>query len=129
MPNRSPEVDEFLRELSHPLKEGVAELRDAALASDDGITEHIKWKAPSFCYGGDDRVTFRLGPGERVQLVFHRGAKVRSDSDEFSFEDDTGLLKWAAPDRATLTLSDLDEVRAKLPAVVDLVGRWMRATS
>lgn len=74
-------------------------------------------------------MTFRLGPGESVQLVFHRGAKVRSDSDEFSFEDDTGFLKWAAPDRATLTLSDLDEVRAKLPAVVDLVGRWMRATS
>jgi len=128
VPNRSPEVDEFLRELSHPLKEGVAELRDAILASDDAITEHIKWKAPSFCYGGDDRVTFRLGPGDSVQLVFHRGAKVRADSDEFSFEDDTGLLKWAAPDRATLTLGDLEDVRAKLPAVVGLVGRWMRAT-
>jgi hypothetical protein len=128
VPNQSPEVDEFLRELSHPLKEGVAQLRDAIPASDDGITEHIKWKAPSFCYGGDDRVTFRLGPGDSVQLVFHRGAKVRADSSEFSFEDDSGLLKWAAPDRATLTLSDLEEVRAKLPVVVDLVGRWMRAT-
>jgi len=128
MPNPSREVDEFLRELTHPLEEGVAELRDAILASDDGITEHIKWKAPSFCYGGDDRVTFRLGPGESVQLVFHRGAKVRADSDEFSFEDETGLLKWAAPDRATLTLSDLEDLREKLPAVVDLVGRWMRAT-
>ena len=66
MPNRSPEVDEFLRELSHPLQEGVAEVRDAILASDDGITEHIKWKAPSFCHEGDDRVTFRLGPSDSV---------------------------------------------------------------
>jgi hypothetical protein len=47
VPNRSPEVDEFLSELTHPLREGVVELRDAILACDDGITEHIKWKAPS----------------------------------------------------------------------------------
>lgn len=127
MPNRSPAVDEFLSELSHPMKEEIVALRDAILASDDGITEHIKWKAPSFCYEGDDRVTFRLQPGDMFQLVFHRGAKVRTD--EFAFDDESGLLKWVAADRATLTLSDLDDVHEKLPAVVDLVGRWMRATA
>ena len=48
MQNESPDVAEFVRELSHPLKPGVEELRAAILASDDGITEQIKWNAPSF---------------------------------------------------------------------------------
>jgi hypothetical protein len=119
MPNESPEVIEFLRELSHPLKHGIVDLRAAVLASDEQITEHIKWNAPSFCHHGDDRVTFRLQPGDRLQLVFHRGAKARADSDEFSFEDGTGHRHPARP----------EGVQVKLPAVVELMGRWMRATA
>ena len=128
MANRAPEVSTFLRDLQHPLKDGVIAVRDAILASDDAITERIKWKAPSFCYRGDDRVTFRLRPGDRLQLVFHRGVKVRTDADDFVFDDPQRLLEWAAPDRATLTLRTVDDVQARLPAVVELVGRWMRAT-
>lgn len=129
MPNETPEVAEFLGRLSHPLKDGIVSIRAAILASDEEITEHIKWNAPSFCYHGDDRVTFRLGPGDRLQLVFHRGVKVRADSDDFAFEDGTGLLTWASGDRATVTLRDLDDVHAKLPVLVELVGRWMRSTA
>jgi len=128
MPNESPEVAEFLHELSHPLKDGIMDVRAAILAADEQISEHIKWNAPSFCYRGDDRVTFRLQPGDRLQLVFHRGAKVRSDSDEFAFEDDTELLSWATGDRATVTFRDMEDVQASLPRVVELVRRWMRAT-
>ena len=128
MANRTTEVTDFLRELSHPMKQGVVTLRDAILASDDAITEHIKWNAPSFCYRGDDRVTFRLGPADRLRLVFHRGAKVRQDAHEFVFADSDGLLDWASSDRATLTLNELDEVQARLPAIVSLVNRWMRST-
>jgi hypothetical protein len=42
-------------ELSHPMKDGVISPRDAILASDDPITEHIKSNAPSFCCRGDAR--------------------------------------------------------------------------
>ena len=42
-------------------------------------------------------MTFRLRPGDRLQLVLHRGAKVRDDAADFRFEDDSGLLEWAAP--------------------------------
>jgi hypothetical protein len=37
----------------------------------------------------------------------------------------SGLL----PTGATLTLHDLEDAKEKLPAVVDLVGRWMRAAA
>jgi hypothetical protein len=125
MSNRSPEVDKFLSELSHPFKDDVLAVRAAILDSEPEITEHIKWKAPSFCIDGEDRVTFRL-QGDRLQLIFHRGAKVRDD--EFSFEDDTGLMEWASGDRAVVSLDEPGDVPAKLPAVVGLVGRWMQAT-
>jgi hypothetical protein len=129
MGNGTAEVEDFLRDLSHPHKEAVAELRAAILASDAEITERIKWNAPSFCVGGDDRVTFRLRPGDRLQLVFHRGAKPRADADGFAFEDDSGLIDWATTDRGVVTLRDVEDARARLPEVVELVGRWMRATA
>jgi hypothetical protein len=114
--------------LDHPLKQGVQQLRDAILHSNEQITEHVKWKAPSFCHNGEDRVTFRLHPGDRIQLIFHRGAKVRTDSGDFTFEDSTGLLKWLANDRAVVTLDDMADVEVKQAALVDLVNRWVMAT-
>ena len=62
MPNRSQEVDRFRSGLDHPLKEGVEQLRAAILDSNDDITEHVRWNAPSFRYAGEDRATFRLFP-------------------------------------------------------------------
>ncbi|MEV6373662.1 DUF1801 domain-containing protein [Micromonospora musae] len=113
--------------LAHPLKSGVEELRSAILASNTEISEHVKWNAPSFRFGGDDRVTFRLRPGDRVQLIFHRGAKVRSDVAEFTFEDPTGLMTWLAPDRGVVTFPDLKTMQSQQAAVVSLVNRWVRA--
>src|SRR3712207_8947161 len=125
MPNRAQEVDRFMSGLHHPLKEGVEQLRTAILDSNDQITEHIKWNAPSFRYAGEDRVTFRLYPEDRVQLIFHRGAKVRSDSADFAFEDHTGLLRWVAADRAVVALRDAKDAEAKQRDLVELVNRWV----
>jgi hypothetical protein len=122
------EVDQFLATLEHPLKAEIARVRAIILAADPEITERIKWKAPSFCYRGDDRVTMKLHPPTSLQLIFHRGAKVK-DSADFTFADDTGLLKWAAKDRAILTLRDMDEIEANEAALADLLNRWMRATA
>ena len=122
MPNRSQEVERFVSGLDHPMKEGIERLRMAILDSNDGITEHVKWNAPSFCYGGEDRVTFRLYPVDRAQLVFHRGSKVKDDADTFAFEDDTGLLKWVAADRAVVPLRDAE---ARQQDLVSVVNRWV----
>jgi hypothetical protein len=127
MPRRADDVDGFMAALDHPLKAGIERLRAAILAADDGISEHVKWNAPSFCYAGVDRVTFRLQPGNRLQLILHRGAKVRDDAADFRFEDPSGLLEWVAADRAVITFRDLDDVDARLSAVVDVVRRWVAA--
>src|SRR5918993_3342586 len=125
MPNRSQEVDRFMSRLEHPLKEEVEQLRTAILDSNDEITEHVKWNAPSFCYAGEDRVTFRLFPEDRVQLVFHRGSKVKGDAANFAFDDHTGLLQWVANDRAVVALRDAEDVEAKRADLVGVVNRWV----
>jgi Domain of unknown function (DU1801) len=122
MTNRSREVDRFMEGLDHPMKEEIERLRAAILGSNERITEHIKWKAPSFRYAGEDRVTFRLHPAERAQLVFHRGVKVKGDAAEFAFEDDTGLLLWVAEDRAVVALRDAE---ARQGDLVEVVKRWV----
>ncbi|GAA1645260.1 DUF1801 domain-containing protein [Actinoplanes couchii] len=120
-------VDQYLTRLQHPLKAGVLVLRTTILAADPAITEHIKWNAPSFCYDGEDRVTFRLQPRERLQLVFHRGAKVRSDAATFAFEDPSGMMTWPAPDRAVIDFPDLASVTTREAQVGELVARWVRS--
>lgn len=123
------EVTEFLQRLKHGRKGEVQAIRELILSADPKISEHIKWNAPSFCIEGDDRITFRLQPSDRVQLVFHRGAKKRDDEATFSFKDNSGLLEWVTKDRAQVTFDDLDDVKAKRVALKNLVNRWMKATS
>jgi hypothetical protein len=120
----NPTVEDFLATLDHPRAADVRRLRAAIMAGNDTLTEHVKWKAPSFCSHGVDRVTFRLFPADHLQLVFHRGAKPQ-DTEGFEFGADAGLLRWVAPDRAVLTLGDPADVAAKEEAIVDLVNRWV----
>jgi hypothetical protein len=70
-----------------------------------------------------------LQPGNRVELIFHRGAKVRSDAGDFQFEDPTGLLKWASSDRAVVTVEDNTDLKAKKADIVKLVNLWMQSTA
>lgn len=122
----SAEVDSFLKMLKHPLKAEVEALRAIILGADKQITEHIKWNAPSFRYNGEDRATMNLHSQDCVQLIFHRGAKVKANTD-FVFEDESGLLEWLAPDRAVVKLHDLTEVKAKKDTLKKLVSKWVRA--
>ena len=130
MANRNTvSVEQFLDDLPHPRKAEIEELRAAILGSSPDVTEHVKWNAPSFCVNGDDRITFRLQPADRVELVFHRGSKKRADCESFAFSDPFGLIEWSTADRGIVVFGDHDNVRAKLPAVVELVNRWIEATS
>ena len=78
-----------------------------------------------FRHAEQDRVTFRLQPGDKLQLLFHRGAKVRTDTAAFAFNDSTGLMTWLAPDRAVIDFPDLQAVTMHQAKVVSLVNRWV----
>lgn len=128
-PPKAADVDSFVAALDVSWRAPVGALRAALLSSDLGVTERIKWSAPSFCVAGDDRVTFRFPPnGGGVQLIFHRGAKPR-DAADFAFVDPSGLVAWAARDRGVVTFASPEDMTAKLAAVAALADAWMRATA
>ena len=118
-------VDAFMAALQHRAKSDIEALRQLILAASPGLTERIKWNAPSFGPGNDDRITMRLQPGDQLQLIFHRGAKMRTDT--FSFEDPHGLMTWAAPDRGVVTITESPQA-GKVDLLTDLVRRWIAAT-
>jgi hypothetical protein len=121
-------VSEFLNKLEHPFKVEIERLREIILSINPALTEQIKWNAPSYCFMGDDRITFRIYPPKSVQLIFHRGAKVRSDLESFSFEDPTGLIKWATKERGVVTFLSVAEIEAKKENLRLLVEKWIEAT-
>ena len=120
-------VDEYLAAMDNPMKDAVVALRELLVTADPSSELGIKWNAPSYGRDGEHRVTFNISPkGDRFKLVFHRGAKVREDA--FSFEDG-GLLEWVADDRGTVSFASVGDVSLHGAAVVELVGRWIDATT
>lgn len=126
--NRTPEIDAFIQAQNHPLQAEIELVRSIILAADPDITEHVKWNAPSFCYHGEDRVTFNLRAKQGVQLVFHRGAKVKA-SQGFEFKDPAGLLEWVAKDRALANFKDAKDVKSKKKALTEVVERWVQTNA
>lgn len=111
-----------MQDLDHLLKEEIARVRQIILGADERSTGQIRWNAPSCCFEGEDRVTLRLQPHDRLQLIFHRGAQVR-DSTKFAFEDTTGLLHWITSERARVAFSSLQEIAAQEAALTAVVAR------
>jgi len=120
------QVAEFMNKLDHPLKKDIEAVRAIILSANKEITEHIKWNAPSFCFKGEDRVTFNLR-NECILLVFHRGAKVKeSKGDGPIFKDTTGLLEWVSHDRALVKLNNTKEVKSKKDLLKKVVSQWVK---
>jgi uncharacterized protein YdhG (YjbR/CyaY superfamily) len=87
--SRTDKVDEFLENLSHPLKVEIEALRSIIKGVNKDINEEIKWKAPSFNFNGEYLVTFNLRDEKRVHLVFHNPmiARVKSELLEGDYKD------------------------------------------
>ncbi|MBE0683648.1 MAG: DUF1801 domain-containing protein [Anaerolineales bacterium] len=114
--SRTDQVEEFLRELGHPLKAEVEAVRTIIKSVNKDINEEIKWKAPSFNYKGEYMVTFNLREMKRIHLVFHNPLipKVKSE-----------LLEGNYKDRRMTYFADMQDVKAKKPllekALKDLI--------
>lgn len=124
------QVRAFLDQLEHPLKAEIEEVRSIILEAEPQLTEHIKWKAPSFCFDGDDRITFNLHGKDFFRLIFHCGVKVKDKQSKGRlFEDTTGILDWAADDRAVAKFTDMNDVRTKKASLMETIEIWLAATS
>jgi uncharacterized protein YdhG (YjbR/CyaY superfamily) len=104
--SRTDKVDEFLENLSHPLKAEVESLRSIIKGVNKEINEEIKWKAPSFNYKGEYLVTFNLRDEKRIHLVFHNPQISRVKSE---------LLEGNYVDRRMAYFADMKDINAKKP--------------
>ncbi|MEC0175311.1 DUF1801 domain-containing protein [Paenibacillus favisporus] len=130
MPKPSSQyVEDFLNQLDHPLKPEMEEVRKIILNTDKGLSEHIKWNAPSFLFQNDDRVTFNLHGKGLFRLVLHRGAKSKDPVDlRPFFEQAQGLLEWSAPDRATIRFTGMDDVESKRDVLQAVIRKWLEVS-
>ncbi len=113
--NQTEKVNAFMAELEHPFKAEVQAVREIIKNVHPGITEEVKWKAPSFSYRGY-LVTFNLWATQHVHLVFHNGAILSNDS---------GLLEGDYVDRRMMYFSDMADIKAKQPVLEQAIREWV----
>ncbi|MTH52255.1 DUF1801 domain-containing protein [Bacillus mangrovi] len=125
--NGTEQVTEFMNSLEHLHKAEIEEIR-LILTADSKMTEQIKWNAPSFCYEGEDRITFNLHEKGAVRLIFHCGAKGKDRKTKAPLiEDPSGILEWKTADRAMVKFTDLNDVKAKEENLSVVIAKWIKA--
>jgi uncharacterized protein YdhG (YjbR/CyaY superfamily) len=111
----SAAVDQFMVNLDHPFKAEVQAIREIIKGVHDGITEEIKWKAPSFGFRDEYLVTFNLRARDRIHLVFHNPvvAQIESELLEGDYAD-RRMAYFSSPEDVRLQRGELERVLAEL---------------
>ena len=126
--NLNPEVTKFLDELNHPFRKEIEKMRNIVLNVDSGLTENIKWNGPNYSFNNEDRITMRIQPPKQIQLIFHRGAKVKKQPEDKLIQDPTSLLTWKENDRAIATFRNLNDIEKSEPGLKEIIKDWISAT-
>lgn len=114
--NVNPEVEKFLEGANHPLDVEIRRVREIILATDERVTEAIKWKSPTFIYKGNIASYF-MNAKSHVSLMFHKGATIA---------DMSGLLEGDGKEARSAKfygLADIEEKKGTLEAVI---REWIR---
>lgn len=120
-------VDEFLDDQNEDKRAQIHALRKIILASEPSLTENIKWNAPNYVFGGEDRITFNTVNKEgSVKLILHMGASKKEDKkSEPIMNDDSGLIIWNSNIRGTLTFTDINDINTQQNKVGAIVEKWL----
>ena len=121
-------VDDFMAALDHPRKAEIELVRRIIRVTNPLVSEGIKWNAPSFSapsLAGKDEwfATFHLHAKQDVQIILHRGAKVRIY--EGKIDDPDHLLEWLAPDRAMVRFDDETDIALKREPLTMILNQWI----
>ena len=112
-------------QLEHPSKDLLQAIRETILDAAPGIAEGVKWNAPSF-RTHEYFATTNLREKEGIGVILHLGAKVRKGAPGgVDVQDVEHLLKWHAPDRASLRFTSANDFRAKKAAFAKIVRTWI----
>lgn len=70
----------------------------------------------------------KIHPPKRVQVVLHRGAKVKEQPQERLLKAEYDFLEWKSNDRAVLTFENLAQLERHQAEVQGIVRQWLTAT-
>lgn len=124
-----PSVDQYLQSLAQPQREMASLLVGIIRQVKPRLEEGIKWNAPSFKHGGDDRLTLNLSAKDKVRLILHCGAKAGPKRSSRLIDSDSDLLEWASNDRAIVTFTSEDEVSDAMRELTAIIKAWLAASS
>jgi len=123
------EVTKFLDSLNHPLRDEIDYIRTIIMSTELGLIEGIKWNGPNCSIQNEDRITIKIQPPKQIQVIFHRGAKVKVKPNDRLLKDTYNILEWKEKDRAVATFKKLSEIRTCSPILKEIVIEWVRVTS
>lgn len=126
--HQNNEVTEFLDHLNHPFRAEIEQLRLIILGVDKRITENIKWNGPNYCFDNEDRITMRIQPPKQIQLIFHRGAKIKTQPKDRLISDKSGILAWKENDRAVATFKNALEIEQNQSSLIAIIKDWIYAS-
>jgi len=115
-------VDRFMAESTHQHKDAIQAIRALILGVHPDIQEGIKWNAPSY-RTSDYFATTNLRDKRGVGIILHLGAKVRNET--LAIDDPARLLSWLGTDRASVSFTDIDDVRLHAPAFQAILVQWI----
>lgn len=122
------DVTVFLDGLNHPFRKEIELLRTILLSVDEELVEGIKWNGPNYSIRGEDRITMRIHPPTQVQLIFHRGAKVKVQPEKRLLDNDDDFLTWKENDRAIASFHSLEQIEKDRSKLKDIASMWIKAT-
>lgn len=123
------EVTEFLDGLNHSLRKEIEYLCEIILSTDYDLAEGIKWNGPNYRLNGEDRITLRIHPQKQIQIIFHRGAKVKESPTQRLLGSEYNILLWKENDRAIASFQSLQEILEKKQMIREVVEKWIEATT
>ena len=116
---RSTEVEQWLEDFEHPLKDAIMRVREIVLGCDERVGECIKWKSPTFTYRGNI-ASINPKSKKKASLMFHRGAEIPGNHPRLV--GGGGTVKY-------MYFADTAEVEAQGSAIESVIRTWceMRA--
>ena len=124
----SPEVDQFIADSTHALAPCLQPLRELIHAANKDITEQIKWKCPSFCVDGDDRITYNLSKKDQLLVIFHTGAKGKGKTPDKAKFSSFNFLEWLAPDRSVVKITNQEYLSGISNELKKCITLWLFET-
>ena len=122
-------VNDYISKLAPTQRALIDGIRQAVLAADKQIAEHIKWNAPAFFYAGEmkpfdpkeykrDLIVLNLRQKDHVLLILPTGEKVKGVSTILEGDYTDG--------RRMITIKDAADLKSKEKELKKVIKAWIK---